>query len=174
MATLLIDNYDSYTFNLYQLLARVEGEEPVVVRNDEVAWSVLAAEGWDRIVVSPGPGRPERARDLGVCAGALAQDEIAVLGVCLGHQGLAFAEGGHVAEADEPVHGRVSRIFHDGAGEALAVQRQPADPPLVHEPGVDGGERRVRRAAGRRLPSSRARAPRQRSVAHAHAAHRQP
>ena len=116
MATLLIDNYDSYTFNLYQLLAGVEGEEPVVVRNDEVAWSELAAEGWDRIVVSPGPGRPERVRDLGVCAQALAQDEIPVLGVCLGHQGLAHVRGASVVRGEEIVHGRISPVFHRGEG----------------------------------------------------------
>jgi para-aminobenzoate synthetase len=116
MATLLIDNYDSYTFNLYQLLARVAGEEPVVVRNDELDASALADGGWDRIVVSPGPGRPERERDLGVAAAALAQDEIAVLGVCLGHQGLAHVRGGSVVRADEIIHGRISPIFHRGEG----------------------------------------------------------
>ena len=116
MTTLLIDNYDSYTFNLYQLLAQVEGEEPIVARNDEVAWSELAAEGWDRIVVSPGPGRPERARDLGVCAQALAQDEIPVLGVCLGHQGLAHVCGANVVPGADVVHGRISPVFHRGEG----------------------------------------------------------
>jgi para-aminobenzoate synthetase len=116
MPTLLIDNYDSYTFNLYQLLARVAGEEPVVVRNDERPWSELASGGWDRIVISPGPGRPERTRDLGVCAGALAQDEIPVLGVCLGHQGLAHVRGGTVGRAADIVHGRISPVFHRGEG----------------------------------------------------------
>jgi para-aminobenzoate synthetase len=116
VATLLIDNYDSYTFNLYQLLAQVEGEEPVVVRNDELEWSVLAAQPWDRIVVSPGPGRPERASDLGVCAQALAQDAVPVLGVCLGHQGLAHVHGAGVVAATDIVHGRISPIFHRGAG----------------------------------------------------------
>jgi para-aminobenzoate synthetase len=116
MATLLIDNYDSYTFNLYQLLARVAGEEPVVVRNDEHDWPTLSAEGWDRIVVSPGPGRPQRDRDLGVGAAALAQDEIPVLGVCLGHQGLAHVRGASVVRADEIIHGRISPIFHRGEG----------------------------------------------------------
>jgi para-aminobenzoate synthetase len=114
--TLLIDNYDSYTFNLYQLLARVAGEEPVVVRNDELAWPQLAAQPWDRIVISPGPGRPERERDLGICRQALAQDEIPVLGVCLGHQGLGHVRGATVVRADEIVHGRISPVFHRGDG----------------------------------------------------------
>jgi para-aminobenzoate synthetase len=116
MPTLLIDNYDSYTFSLYQLLARVAGEEPVVVRNDELPWSELSGQGWDRIVVSPGPGRPERERDLGVCRAALAQDEIPVLGVCLGHQGLAHVRGGMVVRGAEIVHGRISPVFHRGEG----------------------------------------------------------
>ncbi|HVF79665.1 MAG TPA: chorismate-binding protein, partial [Solirubrobacteraceae bacterium] len=116
MTTLLIDNYDSYTFNLYQLIASVTGEEPVVVRNDEADWSALAGHRWDRIVVSPGPGRPERERDLGIGRAALAQREIPVLGVCLGHQGLAHVHGGSVVRADEIVHGRISRVFHRSEG----------------------------------------------------------
>ena len=114
MTTLLIDNYDSYTFNLYQLIASVAGEQPVVVRNDELPWSALAAHPWDRIVVSPGPGRPERERDLGIGRAALAQREIPVLGVCLGHQGLAHVHGGSVVRAEQIVHGRISRVFHRG------------------------------------------------------------
>lgn len=116
MTTLLIDNYDSYTFNLYQLLARVEGEQPVVVRNDEIGWSRLADGPWDRIVVSPGPGRPQRARDLGICHDALAQDDVPLLGVCLGHQGLAHVRGAGVVRAPEIVHGRISTVFHRGDG----------------------------------------------------------
>ena len=116
MTTLLIDNYDSYTFNLYQLIAGVAGEEPVVVRNDEVAWDVLAAHPWDRIVVSPGPGRPERDRDLGIGRAALTQREIPVLGVCLGHQGLALVNGALVGPGQAIVHGRISRVFHRGDG----------------------------------------------------------
>jgi para-aminobenzoate synthetase len=121
MPTLLIDNYDSYTFNLYQLLARVEGAEPVVVRNDELQWTELAGRGWDRIVISPGPGRPERDRDLGICRQALEQDEIPVLGVCLGHQGLAYVRGGSVTRSEEIVHGRISPVFHRGDGLFHAI-----------------------------------------------------
>ena len=116
MTTLLIDNYDSYTFNLYQLIASVAGEEPVVVRNDEVRWDELADHPWDRIVVSPGPGRPERERDLGIGRAALTQREIPVLGVCLGHQGLALVNGAAILRAEEIVHGRISRVFHRGDG----------------------------------------------------------
>ena len=116
VATLLIDNYDSYTFNLFQLLAQVIGEEPVVVRNDELAWDVLAREPWERIVLSPGPGRPERERDLGICRDALLQGEVPVLGVCLGHQGLAHVRGAAVVPAAQIVHGLISPVFHCGEG----------------------------------------------------------
>jgi para-aminobenzoate synthetase len=121
VTTLLIDNYDSYTFNLYQLIASVAGEEPVVVRNDEMSWSTLAAHGWDRIVVSPGPGRPERERDLGVGRAALAQREIPVLGVCLGHQGLAHVGGASVVRGERIVHGQISTVFHKAAGLFAAI-----------------------------------------------------
>ncbi|HEX4364616.1 MAG TPA: aminodeoxychorismate synthase component I [Solirubrobacteraceae bacterium] len=116
MTTLLIDNYDSYTFNLYQLIASVAGEEPVVVRNDAIGWDELASHRWDRIVVSPGPGRPERMRDLGIGRAALAQDAIPVLGVCLGHQGLALVHGAGIVAAPDIVHGRISKVFHRGDG----------------------------------------------------------
>ena len=66
MRTLLIDNYDSFTFNLFHLLGEVNGDEPIVVRNDELPWEELAALPVDNIVISPGPGRPERERDVGV------------------------------------------------------------------------------------------------------------
>jgi para-aminobenzoate synthetase len=116
VTTLLIDNYDSYTFNLYQLVAAVTGEEPVVVRNDELPWSRLARHRWDRIVISPGPGRPERERDLGIGRDALAQGDVPVLGVCLGHQGLAHVRGGNVVRGADIVHGRISRVFHHDVG----------------------------------------------------------
>ena len=115
MTTLLIDNHDSNTFNLFQLLALVEGREPVVVRNDEAAWAELEPERFSRCVISAGPGRPDRRRDFGLSRSALAQAQLPVLGVCLGHQGLALAHGGEVGAARRPMHGRASRIFHDGS-----------------------------------------------------------
>jgi para-aminobenzoate synthetase len=111
--TLLIDNYDSYTFNLFHLLGEVNGSEPVVVRNDELGWEELAAMGADNVVISPGPGRPERARDAGVSLDALRHAEVPVLGVCLGHQALAHVAGGTVVHAPEVMHGRLSPIQHD-------------------------------------------------------------
>jgi para-aminobenzoate synthetase len=116
MRTLLIDNYDSFTFNLFHLLGDVGGDEPIVVRNDELPWEELAALPVDNIVISPGPGRPERARDVGVSLDALRRARVPVLGVCLGHQALAHVAGGVIAHAPEVMHGRLSSIHHDRRG----------------------------------------------------------
>jgi para-aminobenzoate synthetase len=112
VTTLLIDNHDSNTFNLFQLLALVEGVEPVVVRNDELDWAELDVERFSRCVISAGPGRPDRAGDFGVSLAVLAQADLPVLGVCLGHQGLVLAHGGVLGAAPKPMHGRRSRIYH--------------------------------------------------------------
>ena len=114
MTTLLIDNHDSNTFNLFQLLAVVEGHEPEVVRNDETDWSQLDVERFSKVVISAGPGRPDRPRDFGLSSGALAMEQLPLLGVCLGHQGLVLAHGGTVGAAPQPMHGRRSRIHHSG------------------------------------------------------------
>jgi para-aminobenzoate synthetase len=116
MLTLLIDNYDSYTFNLFHLIGEVNEEEPIVVRNDEVTWEEIVALGPDNIVISPGPGRPEHPRDAGVSLEVLRRVEVPVLGVCLGHQALAYVAGGTVEHAPEVMHGRLSPIRHDGRG----------------------------------------------------------
>ena len=71
MSTLLVDNYDSYTYNVFHLLAAVTGEEPIVVHNDIVSWKALSRWDFDAIVLSPGPGRPQRWHDFGVCADIL-------------------------------------------------------------------------------------------------------
>jgi para-aminobenzoate synthetase len=114
--TLLIDNYDSFTFNLFHLLGEVNGDEPIVARNDELTWEELAALRVDNIVISPGPGRPERERDVGVSLDVLQSAEVPVLGVCLGHQALAHVTGGAIGHAPEVMHGRLSPIHHDGLG----------------------------------------------------------
>ena len=116
--TLLIDNYDSYTYNLYHLIAAVDGVPPVVVRNDAMTWKQLepsiAAGHFARVVLSPGPGTPDRAEDVGVCADLLSNaDNTPVLGVCLGHQCLAKVHGGRVIRAPVPMHGRLHAVTHD-------------------------------------------------------------
>ncbi|EON31525.1 MULTISPECIES: aminodeoxychorismate synthase component I [Gordonia] len=113
--TLLIDNYDSFTYNLYALLTEVNGQEPVVVAND-VPWASVDLTAVDNVVVSPGPGRPDYVRDFGISATALTDSGLPVLGVCLGHQGLCHVFGSPVVRAPEPRHGRVSAVHHDGRG----------------------------------------------------------
>ncbi|WP_043632450.1 aminodeoxychorismate synthase component I [Nonomuraea candida] len=113
MRCLLIDNYDSYTYNLFQLLARINGADPVVVANDDPRCLELAAE-LDCVVISPGPGDPGNPEDFGRCADVLREATVPVLGVCLGHQGIAAAGGGAVERAPAARHGHVSRVRHTG------------------------------------------------------------
>ncbi|WP_437730292.1 aminodeoxychorismate synthase component I [Sorangium sp. So ce1335] len=117
MKTLLLDNYDSYTHILGQYLWEVNGEEPIIVRNDSLSLAEIRDLEVDSIVISPGPGRPERRDDFGVCAEVI--DALAgtpILGVCLGHQGLAARFGGRIRHAPRVMHGKVSEVEHGGDG----------------------------------------------------------
>jgi len=116
MKILIVDNYDSFTYNLYQLVGSVTGVAPVVVRNDQLTWSQLLELAPDRIILSPGPGHPDNPRDFGICRQILLKSNVPVLGVCLGLQGLASAFGGKITHAPEPLHGRLTAIHHDGQG----------------------------------------------------------
>jgi para-aminobenzoate synthetase len=116
MSTLLIDNYDSYTYNVFHLLAAACGEEPIVVHNDMVSWKALSRWDFDAIVLSPGPGHPARWHDFGVCADILRSSEVPVLGVCLGHQGLGHVLKATVTYAPTVMHGRLSPVKHSGVG----------------------------------------------------------
>ena len=109
---LLIDNYDSFTYNLAQLLAEM-GEELEVVRNDACPVDELVAKRPSRVVLSPGPGRPE---DAGVTAAAVRAfaGRVPILGVCLGHQAIGQVYGARVVLAPEPVHGKAADVRHDG------------------------------------------------------------
>lgn len=112
MRTLLIDNYDSFTYNLYQYLAACNGEPPIVLRNNEMHWDEVERMHFDNIVISPGPGRPQRRADLGISADALQRSRKPVLGVCLGHQAIAHHCGARVDLAVRPMHGRLDRVSH--------------------------------------------------------------
>jgi anthranilate synthase/aminodeoxychorismate synthase-like glutamine amidotransferase len=118
---LLIDNYDSFTFNLAQYLGEL-GAPPLVKRNDEVSLDEIDALNPERIVISPGPGRPEQA---GISVGVITRfgPRLPVLGVCLGHQGIGVAFGGQVVRAMELMHGKVSAVQHDGRGVFRGVSR---------------------------------------------------
>jgi anthranilate synthase/aminodeoxychorismate synthase-like glutamine amidotransferase len=110
----VIDNYDSFTYNLVQYLGEL-GTEPLVRRNDEITVDEVAAMKPERIVISPGPGRPEQA---GITLGIIRRlgPTTPLLGVCLGHQAIGLAFGGSVIRAKAPMHGKTSTISHDGKG----------------------------------------------------------
>jgi para-aminobenzoate synthetase len=116
MRTLLIDNYDSYTYNLYQLIAEVYSTEPVVVCNDAPEWHELDIRDFDGAVISPGPGRPASRRDFGYSRDILRNAQLPVLGVCLGHQGIGLAAGAEVRSAPQPRHGHLTKVHHTGDG----------------------------------------------------------
>jgi anthranilate synthase component 2 len=111
---LLIDNYDSFTYNLFQYLSEL-GEEVWVVRNDRVSLDEIEARSPRRIVISPGPGTPAQA---GVSNEVIRHfgDRLPILGVCLGHQCIGYSYGGRVDRASEIKHGKSSLIYHDGKG----------------------------------------------------------
>jgi para-aminobenzoate synthetase len=121
---LLIDNYDSFTFNLRHLLAAELGELPTVCRNDAIPFAALGRGEFDALVISPGPGRPEESRDFGGCRRAILEFDLPILGVCLGHQGIATAFGGAIERAPVPVHGEATEIVHQGAPMFAAVPRR--------------------------------------------------
>ncbi|MFJ8473284.1 aminodeoxychorismate synthase component I [Kitasatospora sp. NPDC094011] len=116
MRTLLVDNYDSFTYNLFHYLAEVTGREPEVIRNDDPSWRPELLDGFDAVVLSPGPGTPHNPADFGHCAAIAREGRLPVLGVCLGHQGLALAHGAAVGRAPAPRHGRTSAVRHTGTG----------------------------------------------------------
>ena len=113
---LLIDNYDSFTYNLYQYIAEIRGKEKVkVVRNDEFAVAAPWLEAVETLVISPGPGRPDSAGNTLAAIKRFA-GKVPMLGVCLGHQAIGEAFGGKVVHAARLMHGKTSRITHDGKG----------------------------------------------------------
>ena len=114
MKTLIIDNYDSFTFNLFQYLGELD-EAPIVYRNDQITLAQVEALAPDRIVISPGPGNPENPAYFGVCREVILElgPRIPLLGVCLGHQGICAAFGGKVVRAPYVMHGKTSEITHD-------------------------------------------------------------
>ncbi|WP_229401383.1 aminodeoxychorismate synthase component I [Micromonospora okii] len=116
MRTLLVDNYDSYTFNLYQLIAETYGVPPEVLTNDSPKLTTALTRTFDAIVVSPGPGRPGRPDDVGRCAPVVADSRVPVLGVCLGHQLLGHLCGARVTRAPQPRHGHLTRVRHADTG----------------------------------------------------------
>jgi len=132
VTVVIIDNYDSFTFNLYQLVGSITGAEPRVLRNDAIDLAGLRALAPTHAIVSPGPGSPENPRDFGVSREVVTElsRTVPTLGVCLGHQGLVHHHGGSVVRAPRAVHGKLARVrvetgsvLFAGLDEELEVMR---------------------------------------------------
>jgi len=117
MRALVIDNYDSFVYNLVQYIGEL-GAETIVYRNDQVTIKQVEAIKPDRIVISPGPGTPEDVRYFGVCTQILQSisHSVPTLGVCLGHQGIIHAYGGKIIRAKRLMHGKTCSVKHDQKG----------------------------------------------------------
>ena len=123
MKILILDNYDSFTFNLYQYIGEILTTHHAkfvidVKRNDEITVAEIRRARYDKIIISPGPGDPSDKKYFGVCADVITilGKKTPVLGVCLGMQGIAYSFGGRVVRAETPMHGKTSTITHDGKG----------------------------------------------------------
>jgi anthranilate synthase component II len=140
MKTIIIDNYDSFTFNLYQYIGELD-ERPLVFRNDAITVPELMKLKPDRVIISPGPGNPEDPAYFGVCRETIRVlgTTVPLLGVCLGHQGIFSCFGGRVIRAKQVVHGKTSNIFHDNS-ELFVGLPQPFEAmryhSLVGDPGT--------------------------------------
>ena len=123
MKVLVIDNYDSFVYNLVQYIGEL-GADTVVYRNNEITLEQVQTLKLDRIEISPGPGTPEETRYFGVCTNILQQvsPNVPTLGVCLGHQGIVHAFGGRIVHAQKLMHGKTSKIKHDGKGIFRSVK----------------------------------------------------
>ena len=117
MRVLVIDNYDSFVYNLVQYIGELGGK-PIVYRNDKITLRQAVKLRPDKIVISPGPGTPQDARYFGVCSDIIQHmsREVPTLGVCLGHQGIISTFGGKIMRARRLMHGKTSLIRHDGKG----------------------------------------------------------
>ncbi len=134
---LVLDNYDSFVYNLVQYLGEL-GAEPVVVRNDEASVDEMLALGPEALVVSPGPGRPAQAGTSLEAVRRFGEERVAVLGVCLGHQCIGEVYGGEVVRAPQLMHGKTSPIHHDGSG-VFAGLPDPMVATRYHSLVVDAG-----------------------------------
>ncbi|MDO8553781.1 MAG: aminodeoxychorismate/anthranilate synthase component II [Candidatus Micrarchaeota archaeon] len=117
MKLLLIDNFDSFVYNIYQYLGEL-GQEVDVIRNDKIAIDEILKQKYNGIIISPGPGTPENKKDFGICRDVITKlgNAMPILGVCLGHQGIVSCFGGKIIRAKKPMHGKMSLITHNQKG----------------------------------------------------------
>ena len=116
MNVLLIDNYDSFTYNLAHLIGHVTKTMPTIIKNDEWDYQQILSNQFSHIILSPGPGNPTKPTDFGVCSEVIHNFNGPLLGVCLGHQGIASTllnDPTMITQAPEPYHGRTSEIYHN-------------------------------------------------------------
>ncbi len=123
MKILIIDNYDSFTFNLYQSIGEILSMEDIkftldVVKNDQITVQVINQKKYDKIIISPGPGNPSDSSYFGICKDVIGKigKTTPILGVCLGMQGIAYSFGGKIIKSKKPMHGKVSAIGHNAEG----------------------------------------------------------
>jgi anthranilate synthase/aminodeoxychorismate synthase-like glutamine amidotransferase len=136
MSLLLIDNYDSFTYNLYQYLGEL-GAQVEVVRNDQMTLEDIEEMAPERIIISPGPGNPD---DAGISKDVIRRfdERMPILGVCLGHQCIGEVYGGIVEGAGEILHGKVSKVTHDGKGVFAGIP-SPIDATRYHSLAIRPG-----------------------------------
>lgn len=123
MQVLVIDNYDSFVYNLVQYVGSLGGT-PIVKRNDQITLAEVKRLSPSRVILSPGPGSPENRKHFGICEDVLKEVsvEVPTLGVCLGNQGIGHAFGAKISRASKVMHGKTSRIAHDGLGVLRGVE----------------------------------------------------
>lgn len=132
MKVLIIDNYDSFTYNLYQFIGEIlsakddNNFELIVKRNDEISLEQVKALKADRIIISPGPGSPDDETYFGVCAQVIKElgSSTPILGVCLGMQGIVHVFGGKIVKAQLPMHGKLSPIAHNGENVFKSIPQE--------------------------------------------------
>ncbi|QIW24145.1 aminodeoxychorismate/anthranilate synthase component II [Sulfolobus sp. S-194] len=109
--TLIIDNYDSFVYNIAQIVGEL-GSYPIIIRNDEITLKGVERINPDRIIISPGPGTPEKKEDIGIVIDVIKQlgKRIPILGICLGHQAIGYAFGAKIRKAKRVFHGKISKI----------------------------------------------------------------
>ena len=132
MRTVIIDNYDSLVYNLFQYIGEFD-ERPLVFRNDAITLEEVSKLRPDRLIISPGPGNPDNPEYFGVCREVIRElgPTIPMLGVCLGHQGIFSTFGGRVVRARQVMHGKTSMIFHDNS-ELFSGLPQPFEAMRYH------------------------------------------
>ncbi|MEM3068630.1 MAG: aminodeoxychorismate/anthranilate synthase component II [Nitrososphaerales archaeon] len=123
MRILIIDNYDSFVYNLVQYVGEL-GANPLVYRNDQISLDNIERIKPNGIILSPGPGTPENAKYFGICSSIIRQMgcKIPILGICLGHQGIIHSFGGKIVRAHNIMHGKTSMIKHDGNGVLKGIK----------------------------------------------------